>query len=371
MLGSKAVLSERRGAAPLGRPAPGRRSALAVDLVEIAARLDRLAGAEVVEPRSPVEVLATRSDLVGSVAVAEVLTNDQWPAAEPRVDDGRWLGQHVAMRLESSSRWLEKTLADPSRGRSPLPGPARVHELLQLERSRAGRPADWLAQLADELGRPWTHRCLAIMRTLRREADRLRADSAGDLRALGPQSARLERLDAALRRSVAGAQGDTDQALARRFGAAFAAIFTRFVETHAEAETIERGLVDRFLLSGPAASLRADLDAAMRAVLREERALLESLVRACIDHREELEASAPAEAAAEAEAEVAPEAEVEAPEVADAEAAASGADEVTDAAEVAPAGVEDPASETEVSADAAEASTSDEPDPASAARTHP
>ena len=282
MLGSKPVQSERR-AAP-SRAAPARRSALAVDLVDIAVRLDRICGEEPLETRSPVEVLASRSDLVGSVAVAEVLTTDDWPEAEPRVDDGRWLAEHVAMRLASSGRWLDKTLADPSRGRSPLPGPPRVHEILAAERIRPGRAADWAKALADELARPWAHRCLAIVRTLRREASRLRSDAVPDLRALGPEAARLERLDAALRRSIAAAQGDADQALARRFGAAFAAHFVRFVNAHAEDETLAPEAVERFLLSGPAAHLRADLDAAVRAVLREERTLLEALVRACIAH---------------------------------------------------------------------------------------
>ena len=281
MLGSKRLGPRAPSGGVGGRAA--RRNELARDLVEIAAGLDRARGVEAVSPRSPVEVLAQRSDLVGSVAVAEVLANDDWPEAEPRVDDGRWLADHVALRLRSSQRWLERTLADPTKGRSPLPGPARVHKALVEEHARAGRPNDWLPKLAAELARPWTHRCLATVRTIRREASRLRTDSAGDLRALGPGSARLERLDAALRRSLATAQGDADQALAHRFGETYAHLLTRFVETFEDPSALPIDALERFHLAGPAAQLRADMDAAARAVLREERALLEALVRACID----------------------------------------------------------------------------------------
>ena len=253
-------------------------------MLELAARLDRLRG---IEPhrrgRSPVEVLAARSELAGSVALAEVLANDEWPEAEPRVDDGRWLADHVRVRLESSGRWLEKTLANPSRGRSPLPGAERVHRAIVEEAAGPGRPEDWLGAVAESLGRSWTHRCLAIVRTLRREAARLRKEAAGDLFALGPQAARLERLDAALRRSLAAASGDADQALAERFGAAFAALLVRFVEGQPDPATLELGAVEHFLRVGPVAELRVDLDGALRAAFREERALLEALVRACIE----------------------------------------------------------------------------------------
>lgn len=278
MLGSKVVRSPARAGRTLRRSAPAR------DTLELAARLDRLRGVEPHPgPRSPVEVLATRSDLAGSVAVAEVLSNDEWPPAEPRVDDGRWLANHVRVRLESSGRWLEKTLADPTRGRSPLPGAARIHRAVTEESARPGRPDDWLVAIADNLGRVWAHRCLAVVRTLRREAARLRKESAADLFALGPQAARLERLDAALRRSLAAARGDADQALADRFGGAFAALLVSFVEAQEDPSTLELGAVEHFLRAGPAAELRSDLDGALRAAFREERALLESLVRACID----------------------------------------------------------------------------------------
>lgn len=278
MLGSKVVRSSARAGRALRRSAPAR------DTLELAARLDRLRGAEpLAAPRSPVEVLATRSDLAGSVAVAEVLANDEWPEAQPRVDDGRWLADHVRLRLESSGRWLDKTLADPSKGRSPLPGAARVHRAIVEEAARPGRPDDWLAQVAESLGRLWAHRCLAVVRTLRREGARLRKEAAPDLFALGPEAARLERLDAALRRSLAGARADADQALADRFGGAFAALLVRFVEAQPDAATLELGAVERFVRVGPAAELRADLDAALRAAFREERALLDAIVRACIE----------------------------------------------------------------------------------------
>jgi len=253
-------------------------------MLELAARLDRLRGAEPAPaPRSPVEVLASRSDLAGSVAVAEVLANDEWPAAEARVDDGRWLADHVRLRLESTGRWLEKTLADPSRGRSPLPGAGRMHQAIAEAAVAEDREDDWAAELGRRFARSWAHRCLAILRTLRRETQRLRKEASPDLFALGPRAARLERLDAALRRSLAAARADADQAFAERFAGAFAAMLRRFVEAAEEPASLPVAAVERFAQAGPAAELRADLDAALRAAFREERALLEAVVRACID----------------------------------------------------------------------------------------
>jgi len=176
-----------------------------------------------------------------------------------------------------------------------LPGAARIHRAIAQEHGRPGRPDDWLDAVAENLARSWAHRCLAVIRTLRREAVRLRKEAAADLFALGPQAARLERLDAALRRSLASARGDADQALAERFGGAFAALVVAFGSDLEDPSALAIEAVERFVRVGPAAELRADLDAALRAAFREERALLESLVRACIERASTTAPAAPSE----------------------------------------------------------------------------
>ena len=75
----------------------------------------------------------------------------------------------------------------------------------------------------------------------------------------------------------------------------FAALVVAFVESQDDPSTLEIGAVEHFLRVGPAAELRSDLDGALRGAFREERALLESLVRACIDRASIAPAEAPPE----------------------------------------------------------------------------
>lgn len=218
-------------------------------------------------------ILEDISDVAATVVLAEVV------AAGPegfgtekaaRVDDGRWLAAHVAEQLSSLDRFLGRRLADPFAPPSALPDAASFHT----------------AEARDIAAR-YRQRLLAIVRTVRREASRIRAELGADLRALGPAPAYLERLDAALRRAVSPSLDMRDTRLGELFEAAVYEGLQRVPDP-------ERALVDRWHRSGWVARLIADLGRVARAVAAEERALIHHLVQGAL-----------AASAADAEAETA------------------------------------------------------------------
>jgi hypothetical protein len=205
-------------------------------------------------PQNPAEVLASLMDFPGSVAVADLLN-----ASESRVQPNpqahslaeRML-EDVRARLDS----LEPLALKPLMGRRgpELPTPDQLllslkkHGLPRARIEGAGVPdagpegfaftraAD---ALAVELGAPFRAALGTSLRQAQAHVATLRWEIAHDLRQLGPRADQMERLDAALTRSMQGKMGE----LLDRMEHAAQATFARAC-AHALAElfTVEASL---------------------------------------------------------------------------------------------------------------------------------
>lgn len=236
----------------------------AADVARVVAELRSRHRLERVPPLpSFAAILEDISDVAATVVLAEVVSAGPagvvQPRAGARVDDGRWLAAHVGEQLASLDRFLSRRLADPFAPPSALPDAATFHRLE-----------------APDAALRYRQRLLTILRTMRREASRIRAELAADLRALGAGAAYLERLDSALRRAVSPSIDMRDTRLAELFEAAV-------LDGLRRAPGPARALVDRWHESGWVARLIADLGRVARAVAAEERALIHHLVQAALD----------------------------------------------------------------------------------------
>ncbi len=294
------------------------------DCVAIIERLRHRLGAEGPPPLAAFSaVLENVADVTATVVVAEVVAAGVPPKDDtPLVDDGRWLAAHVAAQLDAMDRFVNKRLKVPFEGRNALPSEEKTRSLLVVPRisqqavpegegdpAAEGDPAvedpgtesptDDIVEAAappasavpsepvpisdEEWGRrvfdlalPWGQRLLALVRTIRRDGNRIRADLATELRRRGGEAAYLERLDAALRRSVTQELNARDTALAELVTAVADAAMR-------EAERIDARVVARWYRRGFARTLRADIDGLIRAIAAEERSLLMHLAHAAID----------------------------------------------------------------------------------------
>jgi len=152
--------------------------------------------------RNPAEILAALMDFSGSVALAELLAAE--PPDGPSHPDAARLGNtlmhEVRARLDSL---LPLALKPLSGRRAPASPPAAA--LLALIREHAGdvRPSAEAAQrIANELGAPLQSALATSLRQAQAHVATLRWEIAHELRALGPRADRLERIDAALQRSI-------------------------------------------------------------------------------------------------------------------------------------------------------------------------
>lgn len=223
-------------------------------------------------PLSPATALVDLCNLGGSVALAEVVTTGGQDEYEPGVDDGSWLLQHVRRQVKSLERWLDRQLTDPHKGRNSVPSLEDIQDYAEGQPpsgSDSGKAA--FARLLKDLRQPWGQRILALVRTLRRDARRIRADVVPELRRLGPQSGWLERLDAALRRSTLDETVKRDELAAKCFEEAFEVGLRKAIE--------EEGYEGEWRFF---ATLQRDADAYARAILAEERSLLLRLVEGCV-----------------------------------------------------------------------------------------
>jgi hypothetical protein len=158
--------------------------------------------------RNPAEILAALMDFSGSVALAELLAGDapDGPSHPEAVRRGTTLMHEVRARLDSL---LPLALKPLSGRRAPAAPPAA--ELLALIRAHAGaeRPSPEAARrIAAELGAPLQSALATSLRQAQAHVATLRWEIAHELRALGPRADRLERIDAALQRSIQAKLGE-------------------------------------------------------------------------------------------------------------------------------------------------------------------
>jgi hypothetical protein len=143
-------------------------------------------------------------DFSGSVALAEMLHAP--PSSAPVPDDAaqraRALHEEVRTRLDAA---LPLVLRPLNGTRAPkAPPPEKLLETLVGVSGGLGQTPspEAVARLARELGAPLRAALAASLRHARVQVGSARLDIAAPLQALGPQADRLERIDAALQRSI-------------------------------------------------------------------------------------------------------------------------------------------------------------------------
>lgn len=153
-------------------------------------------------PQNPAEVLAMLMDFSGSVALAELLSSDA--PTGPSHPEARALGSQLVSDVRARLDTLLPTTLKPLTGRR-APTVPQPYELLAMIRSSAGDgvpDAAGASRLARELGGPLRSALGASLRQAQAQVGTLRWEIAHELRALGPRADRLERVDAALNRSI-------------------------------------------------------------------------------------------------------------------------------------------------------------------------
>ena len=192
-------------------PTPARVGALAAPLAlidpSVAASIEQ-APSDAAIARNPAEVLAALMDFSGSVALAELLgaAAPDGPSHPEAARLGATLMQEVRARLDSL---LPLALKPLTGRRAPEAPPADA--LLALIRAHAGdgRPGPEAALcIAAELGAPLRSALATSLRQAQAHVATLRWEIAHELRALGPRADRLERIDAALQRSIQAKLGE-------------------------------------------------------------------------------------------------------------------------------------------------------------------
>jgi hypothetical protein len=151
-------------------------------------------------PKNPAEVLALLMDFAGSVELAKML---HAPAASgPSHPDATMLARKLQDKVRAK---LDAVLV---RALKPLAVPrADPTELLAAITRATGEPGSVpdgasAARLARDLGEPLRQALGSSLRQAQAQLAPLRWDITHELRALGPRAARLERIDAALQRSI-------------------------------------------------------------------------------------------------------------------------------------------------------------------------
>jgi hypothetical protein len=161
-------------------------------------------------PGNPAEVLAMLMDFSGSVALAELL---HAPAVEgPSHPQAAQLASKLQEGVRARLDTLLPVALKPLTGRR-APNVPNVDELLAAIERATGEPGlrpDEQAgvRLARELGAPLRSALGASLRVAQAQIATLRWEMAHELRALGPRADRLERIDAALQRSIQAKLGE-------------------------------------------------------------------------------------------------------------------------------------------------------------------
>jgi hypothetical protein len=234
--------------------------------------------------QNPAEVLAALMDFPGSVALAELLESAPSTVARPEnaFDLGERLMEDVAARLST----LEPLALKPLLGRRAHSVPV-VEELsaalqrhgLLTERSEAA-----VQKLADELGEPFRQALSTCLRQAQAHVATLRWEVAHDIRALGPTADKLERIDAAVTRSMQAKLGDLFDRMEQAAHATFVRAATHAVmalpeQPHAEdlaAWVDEDGWIARYrercvrMARALFSHMRRNLEGLVRAAARAE-----------------------------------------------------------------------------------------------------
>jgi hypothetical protein len=159
-------------------------------------------------PQNPAEVLANLMDFPGSVALAELLAGA--PPPVPVHPDAERLGDRLLLDAQARLDTLEPLVLKPLTGRRApeIPAPHELlHILLRLGLAE-DRSEPTARRVADELGAPFRSALGLSLRQAQAHVATLRWEITHDLRALGPRADQLERLDAALSRSMQGKIGE-------------------------------------------------------------------------------------------------------------------------------------------------------------------
>jgi hypothetical protein len=185
--------------------------------------------------QNPARLLANLMDFPGSVALADLLAEPLarfCSRAEPRAStapqgatarlpastaagaatpaDCAALGERLQLDAEARLDSLEQMVLKPLLGRR-APGVPAAHELLfslRQYRIHEHRSDANVTRLADHLGAPFRSALGLSLRQAQAQVATLRWEITHDLRALGPRAEQLERLDAALSRSMQAKLGE-------------------------------------------------------------------------------------------------------------------------------------------------------------------
>lgn len=158
--------------------------------------------------QNPAEVLAALMDFSGSVALAELLAAD--PPSGPSHPEARTRGAQLQREVAARLDALLPLALKPLSGRRAPTVPS-AEELYQTVREHAAEGAPDTAaaeRIARELGAPLRSALGNSLRQAQAHVATLRWQIAHELRALGPRADRLERIDAALQRSIQGKLGE-------------------------------------------------------------------------------------------------------------------------------------------------------------------
>jgi hypothetical protein len=159
-------------------------------------------------PQNPAEVLALLMDFAGSVALSELL--DAPPPDGESHPHARALGEELTREVRARLDALLPAALKPLTGRrAPVLPPA--DEVFALVRAAApdGAPdAAAAAAIARQLGAPLRSALGSSLRQAQAHVATVRWEIAHELRGLGPRAERLERVDAALARSIQAKLGE-------------------------------------------------------------------------------------------------------------------------------------------------------------------
>ena len=183
----------------------------------------------------------------------------------------------VRSRLGELKIGIDRTFSEPFQRRNKLPGPAQIHATLEQTGALAARIGRPVAAAVDTLWAPFEDLYTLWLDRVGYEARVLREEITPAIHALGPASARLERLDAALLGATAKGRAELLDKLIPGLGRSFANTLSSAIGSlpaaatlaHIEAWAVSPGWLRPEIARG---------HAVVAAVLAHHRGRLEGLV---------------------------------------------------------------------------------------------